>query len=223
MPQDSKLSLQRFAGDPSEYDAWRSRAAFYAMQSGKLANWKGLPPKIRSLSGLTAEEKTEAREEHLERQAIYDADSVALCGALMAVQDGEASAIAETYFQTVEEGGEELYSAKDFIALLDAEYWDKESMSSKFVCLLEWMSSKQGTNSFNTYASKYSKCIKRLKSFDPPEDFSQAILCLVFVQGLNVSYQAFKESVLLKDASSITLTKIIKDSREWKSRVSAGK
>ena len=178
---------------------------------------------MKSLSGLSTEEKTEAREAHQEQQAIYNADSVTLCGALMAVQDGDASAIAETYFKTIEDGGEEIYSAKDFIALLDEEYWDKASMSSKFVCLLEWMSSKQGTSSFNAYAGKYSKCIKRLKSFDPPEDFSQAILCLVFVQGLNVSYQAFKESVLLKDASSITLTKIIKDSREWKSRVSAGK
>ena len=102
----------------------------------------------------------------------YDSDMTILVGALMAAQAGDAADIAQTYFQEVQAKGDSDYSVKELISRLDEGFWDKQSMSSKFVCLLQWLKSSQGNRSSSSYASEYSQCIKRLKGFDPPEDFS---------------------------------------------------
>ena len=212
-------SLKTFSGNPSEYDGWRTSAAFFAMQTGKLANWEDKVPKLPSLSGMSAAAKADATEVHEAAVEQYDSDTTTLVGALMAAQAGDAADIAQTYFKEVQAKGDGDYSVKELISRLDEEFWDRKSMSPKFVCLMQWLKSSQGNKSFNVYASEYAQCIKRLKGFDPPENFSEAILCLVFVQGLDSSYVAFKESILLEDAKDIKLLKIIKQGREWKSGI----
>ena len=157
-------SLKTFSGDASEYDAWRTSAAFFAIQTGKLANWEDRAPKLPSLTGMNKDEKAGALEAHEGAIELYDTDTTALVGALMATQEGDAAAIAEAYFQEVQDAGDGEYSVKNLIQRLDSEFWDKESMSAKFVCLLQWLKSAQGTKSSNTYASEYSQCIRRLRS-----------------------------------------------------------
>jgi len=149
-------SLKIFSGDASEYEAWRTSAAFFAMQTEKLANWEDRTPKMPSLAGMSKEAKAEALEAHEGAIEKYDTDTTTLVGALMAAQEGDAATIAGAYFQEVQDAGDGEYSVKTFIKRLDTEFWDKESMSAKFVCLLQWLKSAQGTKSFNMYASEYS-------------------------------------------------------------------
>ena len=60
----TEKSLKTFSGNPSEYDGWRTSAAFFAMQTGKLANWEGKIPKMPSLSGMSAAAKAGSVEVH---------------------------------------------------------------------------------------------------------------------------------------------------------------
>jgi hypothetical protein len=169
--------------------------------------------KIPVVPEPSAENAVEVRLKTRLKEA-YLTDAKRMVGQFTKLCSGEPALIAHKYISECRAMDDPVFSVVTLLARWDARYANNESRATKLVTLKLFLSVRQQRKGLDEYCAEFDRLVPKLANFSNAEAFSQPLMALLFLVGLQADYRTFVQTILAGDGE-ITLANIMSRARSF--------